>query len=59
MDPKMDSGMNSGEVYSLEERIEMGTLPNTFSIAECIGIMDRLLCCEVFLLFLALKILIL
>jgi len=48
MDPKMDSGMNSEKVHSLQERLDLGTIPQdtALSIPNLIGIMDSLLSCE-------------
>lgn len=49
MDPKMDSGMNSEAVHTLEERIAMGTIPvdSSLSVHHLLGVMDKLLVCEV------------
>lgn len=49
MDPKMDSGMNSEAVHTLEERLAMGTIPidSSLSVQHLLGVMDKLLVCEV------------
>lgn len=49
MDPKMDSGINAEGVYTFEEALKAGILPTEFTVPQVIAIMDKLLCCEVYL----------
>lgn len=48
MDPKMDTGMNAGDILTLDERIEQSKIPqdSTLSVQQILGIMDQLMVLE-------------
>lgn len=45
----MDSGMNAHSIYTLDERIALGTLPmdTELNISQIVGLMDQILACKV------------
>jgi predicted house-cleaning noncanonical NTP pyrophosphatase (MazG superfamily) len=46
MDPKMDSGMNAENIKTIEEAIELNSLPKELTPQQVIGVMDRLFVLE-------------
>lgn len=48
MDPKMDGGVGAEGVYTMDEMMKLNLLPTSLSIPEVLGIIDRLLGCEVY-----------
>lgn len=46
MDPKMDSGMNAENIKTIDEAIELNSLPKELTAQQVIGVMDRLFVLE-------------